>query len=279
MLELSDKKIEELKSISKNIRKDILLSLNNAKSGHTAGSLGIVEILVYLYFYKMRHNPNEPKWHLRDRFILSAGHLCPALYTTLSYASYIDKADLNTLRKFGSKLQGHPHREFLPILETSSGPLGEGLSQAVGMAIVDKREKFEDKYFYCLCGDGELNEGQNWEAIMLAHKEKLNNLVLIIDKNNIQLDGFTKDIMPMDSLIKKIQSFNWSVEEVDGHDFTSIDRAFSKIKENKDTPIAIILNTIPGKGVSFFENNYKWHGKTPNDEELKLALKEIDGLN
>ncbi len=277
MFELSDKKIEEMKSISKNIRKDILISLNRAGSGHTAGSLGIVDILVYLYFYQMRHDPKNPTWHLRDRFILSAGHLCPALYTTLSHASYFDKSDLNTLRKFGSKLQGHPHKEFLPFLETSSGPLGEGLSQAVGMAIVDKREKFEDKYFYCLCGDGELNEGQNWEAIMLASKERLNNLVLIIDKNNIQLDGKTEDIMPMDSLVKKFESFNWIVDEVDGNDFISLHESFSKIKENRDKPLVIIANTIPGKGVSFFESNYKWHGKSPNDEELGFALKEIDG--
>lgn len=277
MENLTEEKIKELKLKANDIRESIIEMLTEAGSGHTAGSLGMADIFTHLYFHALKHDPMRPDWHLRDRLILSNGHICPVLYATMAHAGYFPKEELMTLRKFGSRLQGHPHREFLPYLETSSGPLGEGLSQAVGMAIADKMGD-NNKYIYCLMGDGELNEGQNFEAMMLASKYKLNNLIAIIDRNNIQIDGFTEDTMPLEDLPTKLKSFNWHVREIDGHNFENIERAIIEAKEEKEKPCVIIAYTIPGKGVKEFENDYRWHGMPPNKEEAQMALCELKTL-
>lgn len=277
---LTDKKIQELEITANTIRESIIEMLLEAKSGHTAGPLGMADIFTLLYFHVMRHDPKNPSMEGRDRIVLSNGHICPVLYATMAHAGYFPVEELKTLRKFGTRLQGHPHREWLPSLENSSGPLGAGLSQAVGMAIADRIDngKTSDKYFYCLLGDGELDEGQNWEAIMLGGKEKLHNLIAIVDRNNIQIDGFTEDIMPLDSLKAKWEAFNWHVIECSGHDFRALNEAFREAKGVFERPTVIIAHTIPGKGVKEFERMYEWHGKAPNKEEADMALKELRTL-
>jgi len=273
---LDDKKIKELTKKAKDIRISIIESLVEAGSGHTAGPLGMADIFTALYFHNLVHDPKNPDWKDRDRLILSNGHICPVLYATMAHAGYFPKSDLKKLRKFGSPLQGHPHREWLKGLETSSGPLGSGLSQAVGMAIAERmNNKNSDKFFYCLMSDGELQEGQTWEAVMLAGKEKLTNLTAIIDRNNIQIEGTTEDIMPLEPLDEKFQSFNWHVIEIDGHNFESINNAIEEAKAITEKPVVIIAYTIPGKGVKEFEGKYEWHGKPPTKEEGEKAIKEL----
>lgn len=274
---LTENKIKKLKIKANEIRKSIIRMLYEAGSGHTAGPLGMADIFTLLYFHVLKHDPRNPNWEDRDRLILSNGHICPVLYATMAHVGYFKIEELETLRKFGSRLQGHPHREYLSYLETSSGPLGEGLSQAVGMAIAEKiNNKNSDKTFYCIMSDGELDEGQTWEAIMLANKYKLGNLIAILDRNNIQISGFTEDIMPLNNLVHKFLSFNWDVHEVDGDNLKEVNNAIEKSKENKNKPSIIIAHTIPGSGVKNFENNYHWHGVTPNKEESKQALLELD---
>lgn len=277
MQELTSEKLTFLVNKAEDIRESIISMLLTAGSGHTAGPLGMADVFTYLYFHCMRHNPENPSWQFRDRLILSTGHICPVLYATMAHRGYFEVGELQTLRKFGSRLQGHPHREFLPVLETSSGPLGSGLSQAVGMALANRIDEGVQtgKFFYCIMGDGELNEGQNWEAIMLAGKERLGNLVAIVDRNNIQIDGYTEDIMPLEPLADKWRSFGWHVEEVSGHSFTALHAAMSEAHAVFDKPTVIIARTIPGKGVSQFERDYHWHGKTPNKEEAQKALDEL----
>lgn len=279
MNSLSDEKVCELEKKSNQIRQSIIEMLIEAKSGHTAGPLGMSDIFTYLYFDGLEHNPKDPDWDGRDRLILSNGHICPVLYATLAHAGYFPVKELFTLRKFGSRLQGHPHREFLDSIETSSGPLGSGLSQAVGMSLADRidKGKTSSKYFFCMLGDGELNEGQNWEAIMLAGKEKLHNLVTIVDRNNIQIDGFTEDIMPLNNLGKKFESFNWHVQEIDGHNFREIHSAVETAKNVFDLPSVIIAHTIPGKGVDFMERDHKWHGAPPGKGPENFYKKEEQG--
>lgn len=278
MENLTNEKIIELEKIANNIRKSIIEMLYEAGSGHTAGALGMTDIFTLLYFKILKHDPKNPLWTHRDRLILSNGHICPVLYATMAYAGYFPIKELNTLRKFGSRLQGHPHREFMPFIETSSGPLGEGLSQAVGMAIALKiNKKMDINDIFCIVGDGELNEGQNWEAIMLASKEKLSNLIVIVDRNKIQIDGNTEKVMPLFSLKNKFESFNWQVEEIDGNNLVEINNVIYKIKNNrKDKPSIIIANTIPSKGIKEWEDDYHWHGKAPNKTEFEMALKELD---
>lgn len=275
---ISDKKIVEFEIKANEIRKSIVSMLYESGSGHTAGSLGMTEIFTYLFFYALKHQPENPYWPERDRLVLSNGHICPVLYATMAHSGYFPIEELKTLRKFGSRLQGHPHREFLPVLETSSGPLGEGLSQSVGMAIASRIEKGLDRKIYCLAGDGELNEGQNWEAIMLASKEKLNNLILIVDRNYIQIDGSTEIVMPMGDLLDKFKSFGWNGEQIDGNNFREINHAIFNAKMEEEKPYVIIAKTIPSKGIREWEGNYKWHGKTPNKEEKEMALKELEIL-
>ena len=280
MRQLTDEKKIELETLANEIRKSIIEMLVEAGSGHTAGPLGMTDIFTALYFHILKHDPEKPDWPERDRLVLSNGHICPVLYATMAYAGYFPKKELLTLRKFGSRLQGHPHREFLSMLETSSGPLGSGLSQAVGMSIADRIDngRSSGKYFYCLTGDGELNEGQNWEAVQLAGKENLHNLIMIVDRNNIQIDGYTEDVMPLDSLYDKFVAHNWHVQEIDGHNFDDIVVAIGKAQAVFENPSVIIARTIPGKGVSEYERKPEWHGKPPNKEEAKMALKELRSL-
>lgn len=278
MESIDNEQIIKLKIIANNIRKSIIEMLSNAQSGHTAGSLGMTDIFTYLYFKALVHNPKNPLWEHRDRLVLSNGHICPVLYATMAHAGYFDVKELLTLRKIGSRLQGHPHREFMSFVETSSGPLGEGLSQAVGMAIASRIDKESNRRIYCIAGDGELNEGQNWEAIMLASREKLNNLILIIDRNYIQIDGSTEIVMPLGDLSSKFKSFGWRVEEINGHDFQEINHAIYNAKNNKEKPFVIIAKTIPSKGIKEWEGNYKWHGKAPDKDEASFAINELNNL-
>ncbi len=278
-MNLLDEKRIELEETANNIRESIIEMLVEAGSGHTAGPLGMADIFTVLYFHTLNHNPKKPDWEERDRVVLSNGHICPVLYATMAHSGYFPVSELKTLRKFGSRLQGHPHRDFLPALENSSGPLGSGLSQAVGMALADRMDAKEgERRIYCFMGDGELDEGQNWEAIILAGKNKLHNLVAIVDRNNIQIDGYTEDIMPLESLSEKWKAFNWHVIEIDGHNMENIADAFEAAKTIYEHPTIIIAHTIPGKGVKEFERDYRWHGKPPNKEEAAMALKELRTL-
>ncbi len=276
-MNLTDEKIKKLELTANKIRQSIILMLEEAGSGHPAGSLGITDVMTLLYFHVLKHEARNPNWKSRDRLILSHGHVCPALYSAMAHVGYFPVEELKTLRKFGSRLQGHPHREFFPMAETSSGPLGEGLSQAIGMALADRIDHgiHIDKYFYCLVSDGELQEGQNWEALMLGGKEKLGNLIVIVDRNNIQTDGSTEDVMPLNSLIDKFEAFNWHVQAVDGHNFEMINDAIGKAKSVADKSSIIIAHTIPGKGVKDFEFDYHWHSVAPNKEQAKKAIKEL----
>lgn len=276
---LDDEKIKLLSGKALDIRRSIIEMLIEAKSGHTAGPLDMADIFSYLYFHALKHDPKKPDWPYRDRLVLSNGHICPVLYATMAHAGYFPVSELKTLRKFGSRLQGHPHREYLPMLENSSGPLGAGLSQAVGMALADRMDfgKTSGKQFICLTGDGELDEGQNWEAIMLAGKEKIQNLTVFVDRNNIQIDGNTEDIMPLNPLADKWRAFNWHVEEIDGHNFRSIDQAFTQAMSVFDKPSVIIANTISSKGIPAFERMYEWHGKPPTTpEEIATAKRALE---
>ncbi len=278
---ISDAQVKKLQIKANEIRQSIIEMLTEAGSGHTAGPLGMTDIFTYLYFFALKHDPDKPDWLDRDRFILSNGHICPVLYATMAHAGYFEIKELQTLRKLGSRLQGHPHREFLPFVETSSGPLGSGLSQTVGMALANRIDEgyTTTKYFYCSLGDGELNEGQNWEAIMLAGKEKLHNVIAIVDRNNIQIDGYTEDVMPLNPVVDKWKAFNWHVQEIDGHNFEAIDTAITQAKSVFGKPSVIIAHTIPGKGVPEFERLPVWHGKAPNKEEAAQALQVLRTLS
>lgn len=267
--------IAEMKRTANEIRKDIIRMTSAAGSGHPGGSLSSVEILVSLYFNVMRHDPKNPAWGERDRFILSKGHVCPVLYSTLARSGYFPVDELATLRKLGSRLQGHPHRLKLDCLETSSGSLGQGLSISVGMAIGLRMDK-KDAKVYCLMGDGELQEGQVWEAAMSGAHYKLDNLCGIVDVNRLQIDGWTKDVMSVEPLAKKWEAFGWHVIEVDGHNIEELIKAFGEAKRIKGKPTVILANTVKGKGVSFMENKAEWHGKAPKKEEAERALKELE---
>ncbi len=274
---LTDAKIKLLSVKANDIRQSIIEMLLEAGSGHTAGPLGMADIFALLYFHTMNHDPKNPEWKDRDRVVLSNGHICPVLYASMAHSGYFPVEELKTLRKFGSRLQGHPHREYLPMLENSSGPLGSGLSQAVGMALADRIDNglLSHKTIYALLSDGEHDEGNIWEAVMLAGKEKLRNLLVIVDRNNIQIDGNTEDIMPLGDLVKKYEEFGWHAMEVDGHNFEMLNDAIGYAQAMFEKPSIIIARTIPGKGVKEFERNYKWHGTPPNKEQAKMALEEL----
>jgi len=279
MTMLDDSKKKELEIKANEVRQSIIEALLAAGSGHTAGPLGMADIFTAFYFYILRHDPDNPDWPDRDRLVLSNGHICPVQYAAMAHAGYFPVEELKTLRQFGSRLQGHPHREWLPGIETSSGPLGSGLSQAVGMALADRMDKDRvEKFFYCFMGDGELNSGNVWEAAMLAGKENIYNLISVIDRNSIQIDGFTEDIMPLEPLRAKWESYNWHVLEIDGHNFEEIVDAVEQGKAVFNKPTMIIAHTIPGKGVSEFERKYEWHGKPPNQEQARMALNELRTL-
>ena len=277
MLQLTDEKIKWMEGKANEIRRSVIEMLVEAGSGHPGGALGMADIFTALYFYILKHDPTNPMWEERDRLVLSNGHICPVYYATLAHAGYFKLDELKTLRKFSSRLQGHPDRRFLPFIETTSGPLGLGLSQAVGMCLADRMDKgkYSEKQFYCLLSDGELEEGNTWEGAMLGAKERLQNLTVIIDRNNIQIEGYTEDIMPLEPLKQKWESFNWHVQTIDGHNFEDIVNAVGQAQAVFDKPSVIIANTIPGKGVSFMERNFKWHGKAPNKEEGEKAIEKL----
>ena len=266
--------IKKLKKKAIEIRKDILTMLHKAGSGHTGGSLSLVEILLALYFYKAKHKPEDPEWRGRDRIILSKGHSCPALYAVLADLGYFPRKELWTLRKLGSRLQGHPQMG-LPGIEISSGSLGQGLSMANGMALANKMDAISAKV-YCIMGDGETNEGQVWEAAMTAGHYKLNNVCGIVDYNKMQIDGFCCDVKSLEPYAKKWQDFGWHAIETDGHDLKNLMEALDKTDRIKNKPQIIIAHTVKGKGISFIENQVKWHGIAPKKEELEKALKELD---
>jgi len=277
MLQLTEEKIKWMEEKANEIRVSIIEMLAEAGSGHPAGALGMADIFTAFYFFILKHDPTNPTWEERDRLILSNGHICPVLYATFAHAGYFPLEELKTLRKFGSRLQGHPDRRFLPFLETTSGPLGSGLSQAVGMCIADKIDRglYSGRQFFCILSDGELDEGNIWEAVMLAAKEKLQNLTVIIDRNKIQLSGNTEDMMPLEPLKEKWEAFNWHVQIINGHDFRAIINAVLQAQAIIDRPSVIIANTTPGKGVSFMENKWEWHGRPISKEDAEKALKEL----
>jgi transketolase len=266
--------VAELEAISKQVRREIVEMITHAGSGHPGGSLSAVEIVVTLFFDVMRHDPSNPKWPDRDRFILSKGHACPVLYSVFAECGYTPKDQLNSLRKLGSMYQGHPDKRFIPALEASTGSLGEGLSIGIGMAQAAKLDKRPSRT-YVLLGDGEIQEGQIWEAAMFAGDKNVDNLVAIVDYNHIQLDGFVNDIMPLEPLADKWRAFNWHVIDLDGHSIPALQGAFAEAAHTKDQPTAIIAHTIKGKGVSFMENNPKFHGVAPTEQEMEKALAEL----
>ncbi len=269
---------ETLAKKANDIRQSIIKMLVEAGSGHSAGPLGMADVFTALYFEILKHDPKKPDWAERDLLVLSNGHIVPVRYATMAHAGYFPLTELKTLRKLGSRLQGHPERVRLPGMETTSGPLGSGLSQASGMALGLKMDGEKERRVICLTSDGEHDEGNIWEAVMLAAKYNLNNLTVLIDRNNIQIDGPTEQIMPLDDLAAKYQAFNWHVIEIDGHNFDQIIDAFYLAKAITERPTVIIAHTIPGKGVDFMEYDYKWHGKPPNAEEAKKALHELRTL-
>ncbi len=278
MLEpLHERKLKFLEEKANQIRETLIETLLEAGSGHSAGPLGMADIFTALYFHVLNHNPKMPEWPDRDRLVLSNGHICPIRYVTMAHAGYFPMAELKTLRKINSRLQGHPHRTALPGVETTSGPLGSGLSQAVGMALAARMDKKKHRV-YCAVSDGEHDAGNIWEAIMFAGKNRLNNLTVIVDRNNIQIDGTTENIMPLEPFADKYRAFNWHVLEVDGHNIEQFVDAVSEAKAIYEKPTVIIAHTIPGKGVSFMEGDFVWHGKPPNKEEAAKALAELRTL-
>ncbi len=270
--------IEELELKSNEIRQDIIKMLVHAGSGHSAGPLGLADIFTALYFDILKHDPMKPDWNQRDILLLSNGHCAPVRYATMAHAGYFDKKELLTLREFGSRLQGHPERLKLPGLETTSGPLGCGLSQACGMALAMRMDKELHRWVYVVMGDGELDEGNIWEAAMLASKYRLNNVIGIIDRNNIQIDGPTESVMPLEDLKNKWTAFGWHVIEIDGNNMEAIIDACAMARAVVEKPVMIIAHTIPGMGVDFMEYDFHWHGAPPNKEQAKQALHELRTL-
>ncbi|KKR62766.1 transketolase [Candidatus Woesebacteria bacterium RIFOXYA1_FULL_40_18] len=279
--------VQELEKIANDVRKDIIKMLVAAGSGHSAGSLGMADVFVALYFGIMNHDPANPAWPERDRLILSNGHICPVRYVTMAHAGCFPISELKTLRKLGTRLQGHPERLRLPGLETTSGPLGSGLGQASGYAYA---ARMDGKRFrvYCVTSDGEHDEGNHWEAVAFAGKYKLSNLTCIVDRNNIQIDGYTEDVMPLEPLEEKYKAFNWHTLHIDGHNFEEITNAVNHARSVYEKPTVIIAHTIPGKGVSYMENDFKWHGtppgitdmpgEPPKEEQVKQALHDLRTL-
>ncbi len=270
--------ISELDSIANDIRQSIIAMLEQAGSGHSAGPLGLADIFTALYFDILKHDPKKPDWDQRDILLLSNGHTVPVRYAAMAHAGYFPKKELMTLRQLGSRLQGHPERTKLPGLENTSGPLGCGLSQACGMALAMRMNKDQHRWIYVVMGDGELDEGNVWEAAMLAAKYKLNNVIGIIDRNNIQIDGPTESVMPLEDLAAKWEAFGWHVLEIDGNNIEAIIDACTLARAIVDRPVMIIARTVPGKGVHFMEGDFHWHGAPPNHEQAKQALHDLRTL-
>lgn len=272
---LSEKDVVSLEMQANNIRKAVVEMLALAKSGHVAGSLGMADIFSAFYFYILNHNPEDPMWEERDRLILSNGHIVPVQYATMALSGYFPLEDLQTLRKFGSPLQGHPERNHLPGIETTSGPLGEGLSQAIGIALGGRMDG-KDYRTYCLMSDGEHQCGMTWEAILFAGKEKLSKLTAVVDRNTIQISGNTEDVMPLDPLREKYESFGWNVLLSEGNDVEMFCEAIEQAQIKTEKPTVIIAHTISGKGVKAIEGKYEWHGKVPDEKEAKKWIAELD---
>ncbi len=280
--------IKDLEIISNDIREDIIKMLFEAGSGHSAGPLGLADIFTALYFDILKHDPTKPDWNERDILLLSNGHCVPVRYATMAHAGYFERKELMTLRKLGSRLQGHPERQRLPGLENTSGPLGCGLSQAAGMSLAMRMDKQTHRWIYVVLGDGEQDEGNVWEAAMLCSKYKLSNIIAITDRNNIQIDGPTESVMPLENLKDKWEAFGWHVIEINGNDIEAVIDACSMARAIREKPTMIIAHTIPGKGVDFMENDYRWHGMPPGlmdvagdppkAEQAKVALKELRTL-
>ncbi|MCB9822695.1 transketolase [Candidatus Nomurabacteria bacterium] len=270
--------ITQLNKIAQDIRQDIIRMLEHAGSGHSAGPLGMADVFTALYFDILNHDPKNPDWADRDIFLLSNGHIVPVLYATMAHAGYFNTKELMTLRQFGSRLQGHPERKLLPGLESTSGPLGSGLGQACGIGLAMHMDNVTHRWIYVATGDGELNEGSNWEAIMLAAKYKLSNIIAIVDRNYIQIDGGTEDVMPLEDLSSKWESFGWHVQEVDGNNIESVIDACSMARAITNQPSVIIAHTIPGKGVPFMEYDFRWHGIPPDKAQAKEALHDLRTL-
>ncbi len=274
---LSDKRIKELYKKANQMRQDVVTMLEGAGSGHSAGPLGMADIFAAMYFFILNHDPKKPNWEDRDRLLLSNGHICPIQYAALAHAGYLPKKELSTLRDINSRLQGHPHRTELLGLETTSGPLGSGLSQGIGIALAGGLNK--KKYrTYVLMSDGEHDAGNTWEAVMFAGKQRLHTLTAIMDRNNIQIDGYTEDVMPLEPLRDKYEAFGWNVIDVDGHNIEEFIGAVFEAKAVYEKPTMIIAHTIPGKGVDFMEQKFEWHGKPPNKEEKIEALKQLRSM-
>ena len=269
--------IQELELVANGIREDIIAMLVEAGSGHSAGPLGLADIYAALYFTVLHHDPKKPNWSERDILVTSNGHTAPVRYAAMARAGYFDRKELLTLRKFGSRLQGHPEQTKLPGLETTSGPLGSGLSQAAGMALALRMDGHAKRHVFCVMGDGELDEGNVWEAAMFIGKEQLKNLTVIIDRNNIQIDGPTEQVMPLENLSDKWKANNFNVLTIDGNNMRAILDACATARLI-DRPTVIIAHTIPGKGVDFMENDFHWHGKPPAKDEAKKALHELRTL-
>jgi transketolase len=281
---LTDTKVQSIEKKAEEIRETIIEMLVKAQSGHTAGPLGMADIFAALYFHVMRHDPKNPDWNERDVLILSNGHIVPVRYAAMAHAGYFPVEECKTLRTFGSRLQGHPERLRISGLETTSGPLGEGLSQAAGMAsafLMNKKAPASqaNRRVFVVMGDGEQDEGNVWEAVMWVGKNKLHNLTAIIDRNNIQIDGMTEDIMPMEALRERYEAFGWHVIEVDGHNIRQFVEAVDEARTIFEKPTLILAHTIPGKGIPEIEFDYHWHGKAPTPEEGKQFLKELRTLN
>ncbi len=270
--------IQELELKAYDIREDIIKMLEHAKSGHSAGPLGLADIFTALYFDVLKHDPKKPDWSERDILLLSNGHCAPVQYAAMAHAGYFEEKELLTLRQFGSRLQGHPERSKLPGLENTSGPLGCGLSQACGMALAMRMNQEMHRWVYVVMGDGELNEGNVWEAAMLGAKYKLNNIIGIIDRNNIQIDGPTESVMPLEDLRLKWESFGWHVIEIDGNNMESVIDACSMAKAIVEKPVMLIAHTVPGKGVNFMEYDFHWHGAPPNHDQAMKALHDLRTL-
>lgn len=274
---LIDEKLQELELHANAIRQSVIDMLEDAGSGHTAGPLGMADIFAAFYFHLLQHDPEQPEWPERDRLILSNGHIVPVRYAAMAHAGYFPLHELATLRQFGSRLQGHPERELLPGLETTSGPLGSGLGQAAGIAY---GAKMDGKTFqtYCLTGDGELDAGNIWESAMFASAHSLGNLTVVVDRNNIQINGMTKDVMPLEPLADKWSAFGWHVIEVDGHNIRAFIAAIEEGHAIPHKPVCIIAHTIPGKGVKEIEFDYHWHGKPPDKDQEQRFLRELRTL-
>lgn len=274
IMALTDEQLIALEDKAREIRITVVEMINAAKSGHTGGSLGMADIFTALYFHAAKQDPKNPDWEERDRIVLSNGHITPIRYATMAHAGYFPVEECMTLRKLGSRLQGHPERHKLPGLETTSGPLGSGLSQAAGMAYALKMDK-KSPVVFCLTSDGEQQEGNTWEGVMFAGKYRLHNLISIMDRNNIQIEGDTEDVMPLEPLADKYRAFNWHVIEIDGHNMRDIIDAIEEARAIREKPILILAHTIPGKGVKEIEHDYKWHGIAPSNEDLPRFIEQI----